>query len=613
MKIRMKALILIGVLTLFPATAFSETIITAPIDSRPISTDYLEKLANLQGDCVILPEDKYLDLFTQDGSVEKLADSPRIRKEIEDKVKINNHEDTTVILNCSTYFSGGLVGSRAGANYQGTEEGLEDLYHLVSEYSKPSYYVNISMPRNLPETRGQKIWPDEEKIRGLSFFYLQDHPEDRNKETIRTKFSYVTPIQFLMEYSYVLNKSEELGKESLESFEKSYLSYVERVICSDKEKLSYIEQYKAPFYQTAKMFESIIRWERVGLIDEVIIGNDDLQLPESIAWFYKTESPAWIPTEHGSPIKFSFARTCSLIGEKSILGKIVSNYSEIEAELAYEAKSEHVNFLFGMDEIPQMIYARDLAKRTGMSTNLQISGLEDTGVVADYDVLAPEKLVENAQNFLSAGREKKGLPIEVFVYDYTNPPKKDAFLNQMEKAIESGKKIGLIELFAYDTAEGKNAIFLDILDGKQSFSVSDLVCYNAWNTNANTIGLGLSHAAVFGISQESGIDGQTLIQGQGSFLGMKLIEDGIYMGQVRRRLQSEGYVPKAGEEKDSYLLKQRLCIDKIIEQMSGSMYRTKEGLWKIGEFQMDRCAFPWRRVFDCEIDISCKVNRVLEN
>ena len=94
----------------------------------------------------------------------------RLERRVRENVKNVSSKDTTVIINASSYFTGGLIGSRCASQYQNTDEALKELLSLVTDYPQPKYYVNIAMPRNLPESRGQEIWPDDEKIKGLGAF-----------------------------------------------------------------------------------------------------------------------------------------------------------------------------------------------------------------------------------------------------------------------------------------------------------------------------------------------------------------------------------------------------------------------------------------------------------
>ena len=82
-------------------------------------------------------------MFTAD--TEKFADSKKVRELIRENVSKNNSSDTTVIINTSSYFTGGLVGSRCAAQYENTDTALKELLSLVTDYTQPKYYINITV------------------------------------------------------------------------------------------------------------------------------------------------------------------------------------------------------------------------------------------------------------------------------------------------------------------------------------------------------------------------------------------------------------------------------------------------------------------------------------
>ena len=69
---------------LFPLSVSAATVITSPVDSRPISTSYLENLVSINNDKLITIDNSYLDMFTAD--TEKFADSKKVRELIRENV-----------------------------------------------------------------------------------------------------------------------------------------------------------------------------------------------------------------------------------------------------------------------------------------------------------------------------------------------------------------------------------------------------------------------------------------------------------------------------------------------------------------------------------------------
>ena len=110
---------------LFSVPALAASVVISPIDSRPVSNSYLEKLVKLNNDTLITVPQEYLDVFTTD--TEKFADSALVRQSVRENVKNAASKDTTVIINASSYFTGGLIGSRCAREYQNTDEALKEL------------------------------------------------------------------------------------------------------------------------------------------------------------------------------------------------------------------------------------------------------------------------------------------------------------------------------------------------------------------------------------------------------------------------------------------------------------------------------------------------------
>lgn len=329
-------------------TAFAGTVITAPIDSRPVSNEYLKNLVEINGDTLIYPQSKNLDIFSG-GKNDHFANSNEIRKDIKSFVAKNNNEDTTVIINSSTYFTGGLVGSRNSSQYNDIEKGIDELYSLINTYKKPSYYINIAMPRNLPDSRGGAIWSDDGKsLYGIGHFYNYD---DKSEvlDYIKINYDVVSPSEFLLEWGYVYNKSFEKGVENISDWEREFLKYCDEIYSKDEYK-QYMNNYKKIFSETAEIFKSIMRWQRAGLLTEIIIGNDDLQLPDFIYYMNNnSDNKDWIDTVNGSPVKYSFSRHYMKSDNDSIYANIEKQYGKNEALKAATGTSDNVNILCGMD------------------------------------------------------------------------------------------------------------------------------------------------------------------------------------------------------------------------------------------------------------------------
>ena len=87
---------------MFALPVYADTIITAPIDGRPISDEYLGNLAQIGGDEFISVSKENLDFFSSYEPDNHLGKSDKVREELYSLVSKNNNDRTTVIINTSS-------------------------------------------------------------------------------------------------------------------------------------------------------------------------------------------------------------------------------------------------------------------------------------------------------------------------------------------------------------------------------------------------------------------------------------------------------------------------------------------------------------------------------
>lgn len=589
-------LVLAAIVCLFHINSFAQTIITCPIDSRPISTDYLGNLADISGDSFICVDKKNLDFYSAIDKNNYKGDSKKVRQELREIVGSNNTKDTTVILNTSTYLTNGLVSSRCGINYKDLDEGLDDLYSLIKEYPEPAYYINLAMPRTLPETRLNKIWKDDKKIEGLGYYYIKNNPNSPLREYILKNLRIVTPSQYLLECAYVENKKEELGMEALEKWETELLEGFYK----DEKYFPYKADsynYALPYKSVSTIFIKLLKWQDEGLIDEIIISNDDFQLPDSIIYMFNN-GEKWIPTENEKPIKFSYARTYMTSGLLSLKKQLIIKRGEEEAKAALECRSKNVNFIFGMDEIPQLIYARDLSKRKNLTSNFNLIDCDSKNDIAKFDVIGVNDLLKNDVNFISGGKMKTDKKLDLYLYNYNNTSqeKVDKVDSQIKESIKSLNNASLIEIYSEQLLNtGENLLFKKLLEEK---TITELAGYSAWNTNANAIGLGVAHSQVYGISEQTNEDLNEFKKAQIKMLLQHAIEDGVYTIQTKRALSNERYIPTQEDMEKSQKLLNTLNPNKIVDVFNEKNEEMKITLTKYN--------FPWARTFECFLEFEIK-------
>ena len=577
-------------------TAFAGTVITAPIDSRPVSNEYLKNLVEINGDRLLYPQSKNLDIFSG-GKNDHFANSNEIRKDIKSFVAKNNNEDTTVIINSSTYFTGGLVGSRNSSQYNDIEKGIDELYSLINTYKKPSYYINIAMPRNLPDSRGGAIWSDDGKsLYGIGHFYNYD---DKSEvlDYIKINYDVVSPSEFLLEWGYVYNKSFEKGVENISDWEREFLKYCDEIYSKDEYK-QYMNNYKKIFSETAEIFKSIMRWQRAGLLTEIIIGNDDLQLPDFIYYMNNnSDNKDWIDTVNGSPVKYSFSRHYMKSDNDSIYANIEKQYGKNEALKAATGTSDNVNILCGMDEIPQLIYASDVVKRENKYTDIKLYGADNVSSVDDYDVKNASEISKIYTNFVMRKANEKGDTLHIFIYDYKTQNSPDKTVKEIESLIDKNENVGLIELFDYSQTEIVNTVFDTLV--KDGY-ILNLSCYSGWNTNANAIGLGIAQGEVYSLSEPS----KENILLNTNLLLRHIFEDGVYTTTGKREIISEQYVITENDMVKSERLKKIFNDEDILRYMINDTVSKDEFSVKIKNITLKDYNFPWKRNFECYIDFN---------
>lgn len=608
------------------------TVITAPLDGRPISLEYLKNLTDLYGDKFIASDKGDLDLFTQYNTwMNRFANSELIRGDLKNKIANNNLPNTTVIINTSSYITNGLIGGRCYKNYKDYEKALEELRELTSEYSEPYYYVNTNMPRTLPEDRENEFWPDAVKVKGLGYFYLQSKKDSLDYEKFSKQYSLVSPSQLLMEWSYVENKANEHGFFSLAPWEVNFINYFNITYKAEEKYRIYIDQYQMVYKNAANIIKKVIDMNIEGKIDQVVVSVDDFQLPDFIVSINKSSAldKSWIPKENGNPIKFSWARTYLQTDAQSVYNyhKYLVGAEEFTKALA--SSSKNINYIYGVDEVPQMIYARDLVRRTGLSTNFEkpifnynLNIKESQNHIGIYDMVTTQTALDNAINFVTRPQDneiiKTDKPFKLYINKYLekrvniDKGNSDMLIQDMFASYNAGYNIGLIEFYSFEVLQnGSNELFRNLSNpsylsslGLNSNSIAQLGCYSSWNTVGNAAGLGIAHAQVFGISEQLTTDPNKTALSQSKVLAQHLLEDAIYGVQLKK-LPTQGKYNMTNLQSmtmESGLF-QELHNSQMLNNFKDTYLNIKDEWIKIEHFKINKSGFPWLRAYDVYIDV----------
>lgn len=603
MKVKLFAAALAAALVFGASAVSAATVVTAPIDSRPISCEYLDDLAQLAGDSVIYPSKDIMDIFSGDGTESRFADSEKVRAAIYEMTGENDKEGNAVIINTSTYFTSGLVGSRVGSCYKDLDTGVEDLRKLATDYTNPRYYVNLTIPRSLPETRFNSIWRNDDVISGIGYYYLKRNPECEDANYIKKTYGKITPSQLLMEYSYVSGKMKE--GVPLSDWEKDFYKATTSRYMSKEPYKTYMNNYIEPFEKSVELMKKLVQLKKEGLIDEIVISTDDLQLPNSIAYFYSKDA-SWVQREGGSAVKYSFAR-CNLLTSADSIMRQIDNYEGREQRyLAMVGRGRDINVIYGTDEVPQLIYARELAKKRGISSKINVVYNSMSKNVAAYDVNNAQKLTNAACEFSGGFNGYMDKETDLYIYYYGAKTKVTDTIGKMRSSLGKGKNVALVELYDSATLNNSNNELFKRLVANKNMSINSLSAYSAWNTNGNAIGLGVAHAQVYAISEHFTKNPEALAVAQTNELLRHALEDGIYTVQTKRLLSNAGYKPTAQEKEESSKLRESLDSEKVIGAFEGSTRSIGNRDCTIKNVSIDKCGFPWSRTFDCYLKVSCE-------
>ncbi|OOO00381.1 MAG: hypothetical protein ATN35_01390 [Epulopiscium sp. Nele67-Bin004] len=631
----------------------ADTIITVPIDSRPISVQYLENLVNLGGDDFLSvggldTHNSFLDPPYSSGN------SIQVRQELKNLASEYNTEDTTIIINSASAIYGGLIDSRQVKVQATIDEAMAELMQIMTQYENPTYYVHINMPRTLPEPTAGAIWPNDDKMNGLGYYFAKYNPSYAGQVN-----QTVSADELLLEWGYVENKSLELGYNSLYEWEKDFINDFHNLYYHNSEYTQFIENYKYLYVQASNIVKEMM--SNLDIIDELVISVDDYQLPRSIQIISKFVD---VPAENNNPIKFSWSRKYLETDTDSVYNYQKLMFGEDSLQNSLAGMGHNINYIYGTDEIPQMIYARDLAKRESMTTTFLplnanfIDGalLYDTGT---YDVVTTKDLYDQRLNYVTCAN-----PYGDYYYGVLENPNSKSFEMYLNKysssqtdtnisgtrnmaqnifmSYESGNNVGVIELYN-SNLELRSQQFL--LNELLNYDVSNLATYSSWNTEGNAIGLGLAHAQVFGIVDMSPLTFDEATERgiyQYEILLQHLIEDNLFTAGIKSAIAIEDYASSwlltgsqiyksiDDEQQVTYeyiqddelvvvsikqdnadnvinmTLLTQMPIVNLIDKFKESVISVAGHSVQYDEINLSTLTFPWTRTYDLYVDLDIK-------
>ncbi len=613
-----------------PVLANEHTIITVPLDSRPISIEYLENLVTLGGDKFVCIDPEHLDKYNSyDEPAYASGDSSKIRQQLSDLVNENNNTNTSVIINLTSTVYGGLIESRQFIDQDSIDSAAENLEQLMTYAPNPTYYLHMSMPRTLPDSRATAIWPDSEPLQGLGYYYLEEFPDTKGiRDTVPAD-------EFLLEWGYVENKRLEMGDESLFSWETKFLENFNTKYFDSNLYKKYIVNYQNLYVQASDLVKKMIDLVTTLQADELVISVDDYQLPVFVQALIMNNLATPPIDENGEIIKFSWARKYLESDQNSVYRYHASKLGEQSLQDSVEGLGEQVNYIFGTDEIPQMIYARDLAKRYGVTTSflpvnthhLGGDNLNDTGA---YDVLSTDDLYTQRLNFVScqayAGEYHYDVvhniyskPFQFYINKYNcgrsdlNSQRLNSMVLDIFNSYNRGNHVGVIELYNDNVNMREDRVLVNKLLNENFFytlglvdnSIGQLATYSSWNTEGNAIGLAIAHAQVFGIVDMQELDYvEALERGKAQYeiLLQHLIEDNLYTASVKSHVDINDYeiIPK--DMVNSKLLGQMPVLELLEIFMKEKISLAGHEI-SYEDITIVALSFPWLRTFDLFVDL----------
>jgi len=445
------------------------TIVNVPIDSRPITRSNFEYLVNAAGfgyKEIAIGLDKNNDYYEN-------GDYNKVINETKNVVSKINNENTTVIINTSSYLFGGLMNSRGINAYQSINQKISSLTSLLTMYSDVKYYVTFIIPRTKPEERVINVYGlyHDKPVSGLQCFYEMENGVSQ-KDCSKTTFKMAT-----MEWAYLksLQKHNIKVWNQIPAYVKKFYTNFEDIYTGDfalyKENgISAPELYENVFINSDLYLNSLLSLKKNGYIDELIIGIDDFEIPEYLKCGSDT---SWVPKDSfGNIIKYGFAYD------------LYKKTSEIE--------NDDLNF-FGADEINYLILAREVIRKKEKKVNFNYNVLKTMYEIQTYDRNNSIDTIERYINFINEYGDlnyKKSILIE-FV-NSTNCSNKSFLKSIKNKINDSSKNLFLLQV---DSGPFCKNVALSLNDNDKS--IFQIPVISGWNTFGNALGIGLSRSIVY--------------------------------------------------------------------------------------------------------------------
>ncbi|MGX7131567.1 DUF4127 family protein [Enterococcus songbeiensis] len=163
------------------------------------------------------------------------------------------------------------------------------------------------------------------------------------------------------------------------------------------------------------------------------------------------------------------------------------------------------------------------------------------------------------------------------------------FVDQIESAIQKGKKVGICDS-AF--ANGGDLELLQVLDQKNL--IEQLICYKAWNTNCNSLGSTLS-ALTFAQNE---VDEKAMMDN----LISNIFEDGFYQAAIRMDL-TKTLLPSLGLNYFDLKTEEAKVMEQIHQKMMTMAENYLPNSFSNQSLEIQKLSSPWNRMFEIYCDV----------
>lgn len=256
--------------------------------------------------------------------------------------------------------------------------------------------------------------------------------------------------------------------------------------------------------------------------------------------------------------------------------------------------TDNLHITCGIDEMAMLLLARAAAMNSGTVPKIAFKYYPEKA--ADAVPLYEDmklKEIASAQVKLSGGRVAGEKDADIIIFVHAAMKQKDVparpnsriprkIINDIRDSLLKGKRAALADV------RYANGGDLSLLEGlKGAFPFYNLNSYAAWNTTANTLGTVISHSILRMLSP----GGKKSEAAHQAFMLERLLDDGIYQGELRRKARARFKNTGSAETWLEKNMRKR-AGDIFNEYFKGSNFRLKDL----------EVSFPWGRFFEIVVN-----------